>query len=168
MTTYFFIGLLLILFLFCLIKNLPAYSYFTDGAKEGINICVSSFPYLVAIFIAVELFRVSGLSTLFANIMSPILSFFNVPPQLGELIIIKPFSGSGSTAILNDCIETYGPNSYIAKCAATIMNTSETLFYITAVYFGQVGPKKLAYTVLVCLFSSFVGAIVACAFCRVF
>ena len=167
MTVYFFVGLLLILFAFCLVKNLPAYTYFTKGAKDAIELCTSTFPYLVAIFVVVELFRASGLSAMLAVVLAPVLSAFGIPPCLGELLIIKPFSGSGSTALLADCIKTYGANSYIAKCASVLMSTSETLFYITAVYFSTVGPKKLKYAVPVALFSSFVGAVVACALCRV-
>ena len=167
MTIYIFIGLLVVLFAFCLVKNLPAYTYFTKGAQEAVDICVSTFPFLVAIFIVVELFRVSGLSAMFADAISPILSFFGVPKELAELIIIKPFSGSGSTAILADCIKTYGADSYISRCACVLMSTSETLFYITAVYFGSVKQKKLAYAIPVSLIASFVGAIVACLLCRV-
>ena len=167
MTIYIFTGSLLLLFLFCLIKNLPAYTYFTTGAKEAINICTNTFPSLVAIFIVVELFRISGLSSTFAKALSPVLSFFGIPNELAELIIIKPFSGSGSIAILDNCIATYGANSYIAKCASVLMSTSETLFYITAVYFGTVGPKKLKFAIPVSLFASFIGTIVACALCRV-
>lgn len=167
MTAYFFVALLTILFIFCIIKNLPAYTYFTQGAKEAINICASTFPYLVAIFIAVELFKISGLSSLLSNLMSPILSFFGIPPELSELLIIKPFSGSGSLALLNECIEKYGANSYIARCASVLMSTSETLFYITAVYFSTVGSKKLKYAIPVSLIASFFGAVIACALCRV-
>ena len=167
MTAYVFVGLLAILFVFCIIKNLPAYSYFTTGAKESIKICTSTFPYLVAIFIAVELFKISGLATLFSCVLAPVLSFFGIPKELSELIIIKPFSGSGSLALLNECIEKYGANSYISKCASVLMSTSETLFYITAVYFSSVGPKKLKFAIPISLFANFVGAIVACALCRI-
>ena len=167
MTVYVFVGLLLFLFVFCIIKNLPAYSYFTEGAKDAIDICVGTFPFLVAIFIVVELFSASGLAAVLANFVSPALYFFGIPPELSELLIIKPFSGSGSLAVLSNCISTYGANSYIAKCASVLMSTSETLFYISAVYFGTVGPKKLRYAIPVSLFASFVGAIVACALCRV-
>lgn len=167
MSAYFFVAILLILFVFCLIKNLPAYSYFTEGAKEAIDLAVGTFPYLVAIFVAVELFRVSGLSSFFSKSLAPVLSFFGIPKELAELVIIKPFSGSGSLAILDNCISTYGPDSYVSKCACVVMNTSETLFYITAVYFGKVGAKKLRFAIPVALFANFVGAVCACAICRV-
>jgi len=167
MTSYLFVGLLLLLFVFCIIKNLPAYSYFADGAKDALELCTNTFPYLVAIFVAVELFKSSGLSEILANALSPFLSFVGIPPELSELLIIKPFSGSGSLALLSSCIQKYGANSYIARCASVLMSTSETLFYITAVYFGTVGTKKLKYAIPVSLFASFVGAIVACALCRI-
>ena len=167
MTVYIFIGLLFVMFVFCLIKNLPAYSYFASGAKDAIDLCVSTFPYLVAIYIAVELFSVSGLSAVFALAISPVLSVFGVPQELAELLIIKPFSGSGSLAILSDCISHYGADSYVARCASVLMSTSETLFYITAVYFGTVGTKKLKAAIPVALLSSFVGAVCACALCRI-
>lgn len=167
MTIYVFIGLLVFLFVLCLIKNLPAYDYFTKGAKDAIDICVGSFPYLVAIFVLVELFRASGLSKLFSEAFAPVVGFFGIPKELTELLIIKPFSGSGSMALLADCISTYGADSYIARCASVLMSTSETLFYITAVYFGTVGAKKLKFAIPISIFSGFVGAVVGCLLCRI-
>ena len=167
MTAYFFVGLLLILFVFCLIKNLPAYSFFSQGAKDAIELCTNTFPYLVAIFVVVELFKASGLAAFFATICSPVLSCVGIPNELAELLIIKPFSGSGSLALVSECIAKYGANSYIARCASVLMSTSETLFYITAVYFGTVGPKKLKLAIPISLLASFIGAIIACNLCRI-
>lgn len=162
MTMYIFIGLLIILFIVCLIRNIPAYTHFTKGAKEALDVVARVFPFLVAIFVAVELFRVSGLSSMMASAISPVLSFVGIPPQLAELMILRPFSGSGSVALMTDVIAAHGTNSYITRCAAIMMSTSETLFYVTAVYFSTVKTKKLGYAIPIALLTSFLGAIIAC------
>lgn len=167
MSMYFFVGLILVLFIFCLIKNLPAYTYFSKGAKEAIDICVNSFPFLVSIFIFIEMLYISGLSSAVGNFLSPFFGIFGIPSELSELVLLRPFTGSGSIAILDKICTDFGADSYIARSAAVMVSSSDTLFYITAIYFGTVKAKKLSYTIPVALFACFVSSVLSCLFCKI-
>ncbi|MDD4833027.1 MAG: spore maturation protein, partial [Clostridia bacterium] len=90
-----------------------------------------------------------------------------VPAELSELIILRPFTGSGSIAILNDIYAQYGVDSYVGRCASVIMGVSETVFYIAGVYFAKTEIKKLGCAIPVALVCSFIGCILACLFCRI-
>ena len=158
---------LILLFLFCLIKNINAYDGFIQGGKQAITLCTNTFPYLVAIFVAVELFKLSGLSVHISNFVSPIFTFLGIPSELVEFLIVRPFTGSGSIALFSEIITRHGVDSFITKCAAVIMSCSETVFYIIAVYFSTIKIKKLRPTIFLALLSCFIGSIIACAICRI-
>lgn len=158
---------LIVLFLFSFIKNINAYDGFIQGGKQSVTLCVNTFPYLVAIFVAVELFKLSGLSVYISTLMSPVFTFLGIPSELVEFLVIRPFTGSGSLALFSDIIATYGVDSFIVKCTAVIMSCSETVFYIVAVYFSTVKIKKLRPTIFLALLSCFIGSIIACAVCRI-
>lgn len=158
--------ILIILFIYCFVKNVNAYDHFISGARGAVDLCVNTFPYLVAIFIAVELFNLSGLSSLISSFMSPVFQFLGIPSELVEFLIIRPFSGSGSFAMLSDLYSRYGVDSYVARCASVIVSCTDTVFYIIAVYFSTVKIKKLKGTVLLALISCFIGSLFACLICR--
>lgn len=158
---------ILILCVVCLIKNINAYSCFVSGASEAVDLCIKTFPLLVAIFCAVELFKISGLSDLFARILSPAFTIFGIPKELVNFLTLRPFTGSGSVAMLSDLFATYGPDSYVARCASVIMSCSETVFYINALYFSQTKVKKLGVTIPIALISCFIGSIIACLICKI-
>lgn len=167
MSNYIIPLFLIVLFLYCFIKNINAYNGFIDGGKQAVNLCVSTFPYLVAIFVAVELFKLSGLSVHVSNLVSPLFTFLGIPSELVEFLIVRPFTGSGSIALFSDIISTYGVDSFVTKCTAVIMSCSETVFYIIAVYFSTVKIKKLRPTIFLALLSCFIGSIIACTVCRI-
>lgn len=160
--------ILLLLFLYCIIRNIPAYDHFVKGCSNAISLVISIFPFLVAIFLFVELMNVSGISVLLANFCSPALEFFGIPKELSELIILRPFSGNGSLAIVRDIYAKYGVDSYVGHCASVVLGSSDTVFYVVAVYFSTTKIKRLLYTVPICLIASFVGSVVACLLCRIF
>ncbi len=151
-----------------LIKKINAYDCFVQGAKQATTLCINTFPYLVAIFAVVELLAVSGISAWLTQFCSPVFQFFGIPKELVEFLILRPFTGSGSIGMLSNLFSLYGPDSYISKCACVIMSCSETTFYVVAVYFSTTNIKKLRYTIPVCLVSAFIGAVIACAMCRIF
>ena len=124
---------IILLVFYSAIKRKNAYSSFVFGAKSSFDLVLTSFPYIVAIFIAIELFTVSGLSTILGNVLAPIFGVLGIPNELIELVLIKPFSGSGSLAILSDIYTKYGVDSYLARSASAIYGSSETVFYIGAV-----------------------------------
>lgn len=166
MSAYILPILFLIVFVIAMIKKVPIYDSFIEGIKESLRLVISIFPYICAIFIAIELFRISGLSALFTRAVAPVLSAVGIPPELAELLIIRPMSGNGSIAILKNIFTTYGADSYIARCASVIVGCSETIFYVSAVYFSTSKIRKLRYAIPVSLISCLLGAIISCLICR--
>lgn len=158
---------IIFLLLYASFKNLNTYNIFVNGAKGAINLVLDIFPYIATILISVALFRVSGLADLLAHLVSPIFNFLGIPTEVAELVLLRPFTGSGSFAILNDILKTYGSDSYVARCACVIMGSSETVFYVAAVYFSGTKVKKLLYAIPCALFASLFAAVFSCLLCRV-
>lgn len=167
MSVYILPIIFIAIFIYCLFKKINTYDTFVNGAKGAIKLVVSIFPYIATIMIAVALLRASGITYYISYALSPVFSFLGIPSELCELIILRPFTGSGSYALLNDVLLTYGADSYISRCACVILGCSETIFYVTTVYMSQTKVKKLLYAIPVALIASFIGAIVACLLCRV-
>ncbi len=139
---------------------------FVEGAKGSFDLVLTSFPYIVAIFVAIEIFNTSGLSVIFADFVSPVFEFFGIPKELSQLVILKNFSGCGSLAILEDIFATYGVDSYMARAGACIAGSSEAIFYVSAVFFSKTNVSKLRYAIPVGVLGNFVAAIVACFVCK--
>ncbi len=158
--------LFLALFLYAAVRRVKLYDAFTEGVKGAIPLAVSLFPYLAAVLILSELFERSGLSSVLTNALSPALKFFGIPPEIGKLLLIKPFSGSGSTALLSELFEKYGADSYIARCGAVCYGSSETVFYISAVYFAGTKRKNLTKPIVISLASNMLSAILGCLLCK--
>ncbi len=159
-------ALFLLLFGYALFRRVRLYDCFTDGIKEAVPLILSVFPYLAAILMLSELFERSGLSSQLTALLAPLFRALGVPPEIGKLVLMKPFSGSGATALLSEILNTYGADSYIGRCACACYGSSETVFYISAVYFAA-APKKPILPVAVSLVSGFLGTILACLLCRV-
>ena len=148
------------------LKRVNVYSSFLSGAKESIPLAINLFPYVAAVFITIDLMRASGFIELISTCLSPVLVPLGVPSELLPLIVIKPFSGGGSLAVLNDIYAQYGVDSYIGRCAGVIMGSSETVFYISAVYFASSKVKNLVRPILIGLITTYVSVILACFLCR--
>lgn len=166
MSIYIIPIILIILFIYCFVKNVNAYNHFISGARGAIDLCISTFPYLVAIFILVELFKVSGLNAQIAKLVEPFFNLLGIPTELVDFMVIRPFSGSGSMAMLRELYATYGADSYIAHCASVIVSATDTVFYIVAVYFSTIKVKKLKATIPLALLSCFIGSLIACFICK--
>jgi len=160
--------LLILLFIYCFVKKIPAYDHFSKGARSAVDLVISIFPYLVAIFIFVEIMKISGVSNFLISTLTPVLSFLGIPPELAELVILRPFSGSGSLGLLKDIYLTYGVDSYISKCASTIVGASDTLFYVISIYFSTIKINRFRYLLPVALVACFLGSVSACFFVRIF
>ena len=158
---------LIFLLLYASYKNLNTYNIFVNGAKGAIDLVVSIFPYIVAIMVSVALMRVSGLMDLLTSLVAPVFNFLGIPPEVAELVLLRPFTGSGSFALLNDIFVKYGADSYISRCAAVIAGSSETVFYVSTIYFSGTKVKKLLYAIPCALIASFAAAILSCLLCRV-
>lgn len=165
------IYLIPVLFLFILIysafKKVKPYDAFTNGAKGAIPFATSIFPYLVSIFVLTEIFEISGISNFLTTVLSPVFNFLGIPSQLTKLVLIKPFSGSGSLALVSEIFSTYGVDSYLARCACVIYGSSETVFYVAAVYFAGAKTKKLFVPIIISLFASFCSCVFACFICQI-
>ncbi|MBE7061739.1 MAG: spore maturation protein [Clostridiales bacterium] len=167
MSKYLIPILFFLIFVYALIKRVKPYDAFTLGAKEAIPFAMSVFPYLVSIFVLTELFEASGLSAFITKIISPVFSFLGIPKELTKLVLIKPFSGSGSLAVLSDIFTTYGVDSYLARSASVVYGSSETVFYVAAVYFAGAKTKKLTAPIIISLVASFFSCVFACFICRI-
>lgn len=167
MTAYFIPVLFLFIFIYSIFKKVKPYDTFTTGVKDAIPFAVSIFPYLVAIFVLTELFEQSGISTFICKIVSPLFRFLGIPKELTKLVLIKPFSGSGALAMLTEIFNTYGVDSYISRCACVIYGSSETVFYIAAVYFAGAKTKKLLVPIAISLIASFISCVFACFICLI-
>lgn len=143
------------------IKKVRVYDSFVSGAKDGINVTLKIFPYLLAIFVAVKSFQASGAFDFIRNLLSGVFVYVNVPIEVISVAIVKPLSGSASTAVFTDIVKTTGPDSLASRMSAVIMGSAETTFYVLAVYLGAVGIKRTKYLVPVCVIADIVGIIIA-------
>ena len=159
--------LIIFLLVYGLKKKANPYDCFVKGAGQSIDLVISIFPYLVAIFVAVELMKASGLTALFSIILSPIFSLLGIPTELAELILIRPFSGSGSMAILENLYTTYGADSYVSRCASVIIGSSDSIFYIATIYLSQTKVKKLGVAIPIALLATLVGVVLSCLLCKI-
>lgn len=149
-----------------LAKKVPVYEVFTDGAKDGFKIAIKIIPYLVAIIVGISMLRASGAIEMSANLLAPILTKFNVPADTLPLMLVRSLSGSGALGIFSDIANNLGPDSYATKLAAVMLGSSETTFYVLAVYFGAVGITKIRYALIVGLLADLIGIIAAISVCN--
>jgi len=147
-------------------RRIPVYAEFIEGAKEGFTIAVRIIPYLVGMLVAIAVFRDSGALNLLKDLLNPILSWFQFPSDLLPMVLIRPLSGSGSTAVLTDLVKQLGPDNILSYTAATIYGSAETTFYVVAVYFGSVGITKTRHAIPAGLFADLVGVIASVLACR--
>jgi len=148
-----------------ILRKVKVYDVFIDGAKEGFGVAVKIIPFLVGILVAIGMFRGSGAMDLLTEALRPLLARTIFPPELVPLAILRTLSGSGSLAITTDLIKTYGADSLIGRTAATMYGSSETTFYVIAVYFGAIGVKKTRHAIPAALFADLVAAIATVAVC---
>ena len=133
--------------LYGMIRKVPVYEEFVEGAKEGFRVAVMIIPYLVAILFAIGMFRASGALDFLIEGLDPVLGLIGVPAEVLPMMIVRPLTGSGSVGIVVDLINQYGEDSLIVKIAATMFGSTETTFYVIAVYFGAVNIKKTRHAV---------------------
>jgi spore maturation protein B len=133
--------------LYGLIKKVPVYEEFVEGAKEGFGVAVMIIPYLIAILFAIGMFRASGALDFLIEGLRPVLGLIGIPPEVIPMAIVRPLTGSGSAAIVVDMINQFGEDSILVKMAATMFGSTETTFYVIAVYFGAVNVKKTRHAV---------------------
>ncbi len=159
--------LFLVSFLFALFRKVKVYDSFTEGVKGAIPLILSIFPYIAAVTMLTKLLDVSGLSDKIAAWISPFFEGLGIPGEIAPLVFMKPLSGSGSIAVLTDILEKYGVDSYAARCACVAYGSSETIFYIGAVYFAGLKRKKLTLALVIAVFSYLLSVVLCCFLCRI-
>ncbi len=158
--------LFLLSFIFALAKKVPLYDSFTEGVKGAIPLVLSIFPYIASVTMLTLLLEVSGMERKIIEWLTPTFSFFGVPAEIAPLLFVKPLSGSGAIAVLSDVLTKYGVDSYIARCACVAYGSSETIFYIGAVYFAGLKRKKLTLALAIAVFSYLASVMLCCFLCR--
>ena len=142
--------------LFGYFRGVKVYEALTDGAKEGLNVAVRILPFLVAIFVAIGMFRESGALDLFVKLVSPLTSRIGFPPEALPVAFLRPLSGTGSFAVMSEIIN-HAPNSFASFLVSTLQGSTETTFYVLAVYFGSVGIRKTRYALTAGLIADAMG-----------
>lgn len=148
------------------LKKVPVYETFVEGAKEGFNIGVKIIPFLVAMLVAIGMFRASGALDVFTSLLSPVTNLIGMPSEVIPMALMRPLSGSGSIGVMTDIMKTYGPDSLIGFIASTMFGSTETTFYVIAVYFGAVNIRKTRYALTAGLIADAAGLIAAVYICR--
>src|SRR6185503_10958464 len=148
-----------------IVRKVKVYDVFIEGAKEGFDVAVKIIPFLVGILVAIGMFRGSGAMDLLMSALRPLVASTGFPAELVPLAILRSLTGSGSLGFTTDLIKTYGPDSVIARMAATLYGSSETTFYVLAVYFGAVGIRRTRHAVPAALIGDIVAAIAAVVVC---
>lgn len=136
-------------------KNI--YDIFIKGAKNGVKIVIKLFPTLLAIFLAINMLRNSGLVDFIINLVKPILNILNIPVEIMPLALLRPISGTASMAVATDIIKASGVDSKIGLIAATIMGATETTFYTIALYTSSIKVKKIRFALVASLIADVVG-----------
>ncbi len=152
--------------LYATLRSVKVYEDFVDGAKEGFDVAIRIIPYLVAILVAVGMFRVAGGIDLLSRALGPAMLAIGFPPDLLPLALMRPLSGSGALGVFTELVKNVGPDTLIARTAGTVYGSTETTFYVLAVYFGSVGIKRTRYALLAGLTADFVGVVASLVICR--
>lgn len=136
-----------IIVLFGFFKNVDVFDAFLAGAKEGIQASFRILPTLIGLIVAVSMVRASGLLELVCTLAEPLTRAVGISPEIAPLALLRPISGSGSSAYTLSILQQFGPDSETGKIASVLASSTETTFYAVAVYFGACQYKKLRYTV---------------------
>lgn len=150
-------ALLIIMLAYSLKKGVGVYEAFVRGAAEALPLIVKILPYMASMMIALNIFRDSGVLEFIIDMSAPVLELVAIPKELAPLIILRPFSGSATMALLNDLFVSAGPDSFASFAGAVTIGSTETIFYTIALYFGSVGVKKTRHAIPVALLSGVTG-----------
>jgi spore maturation protein SpmA len=157
--------LMLAIVLYGWCRDIDVYGSIVEGAKEGFQVAIRITPYLVAILVAIGMFRGSGAFDALVALIAPVTSAIGFPAEALPMALIRPLSGSGALAVMTETMQKYGPDSFVGYLVSTIQGSFETTFYVLAVYGGTVGMRRTRHIVPVCLLSDLagiVGATLAC------
>jgi spore maturation protein B len=152
--------------LYAAFKKINVFESFIVGAKQGFDTSISIIPYLVAMIVAIGMLRASGFFELLNHLLSPLLELIGMPSEVVPLALIRPFSGSASIGVMAELTHQHGGDSIISKIAATMIGSTETTFYVIAVYFGSIGISRTRHAIPVGLLADLSGVIASVLICR--
>ena len=161
-------ALMAAILLFGFSRRVPVYESFIKGAREGFDIAVAIIPFLVAILVAVAMFRASGALDALTAALDPATSLIGFPAEALPMALIRPLSGSGAFGVMTATMETYGPDSFAGYLVSVMNGSTETTFYVLALYFGSVKVRAARHTVAACLCADAAGVLAALFWTRVF
>ncbi|MGM0501904.1 MAG: spore maturation protein [Bacillota bacterium] len=159
-------GIIFFIIVVSFYKQINVYDVFTTGAMEGFSVALKILPCLIAMLMAINIFRNSGALNILLNLISKPLKQIGVPAEIIPLGLIRPLSGTGSLAIVADIINKYGADSFIGKVASTIQGSTETTFYVATIYFGAVKIKNTRHAILAGLLADLAGFFAAIFICQ--
>jgi spore maturation protein B len=152
--------------IYAALRGLAVHEQFVTGAKEGFETAVRIIPYLVAMLVAIGCLRGAGGIEGFTRWLEPLLNSVGYPAELVPMTLLRPLTGSGTLAAFTDLVKTHGADSLMARMGGTLFGSTETTFYVIAVYFGSIGIRRTRHAVLAGLAADAAGAIAAVAICR--
>lgn len=141
------------------LKKVPIYNTFVEGAKGGFGTAIRLIPHLIAMMVAVQVFRASGALNFLLQLLSPILHVLHIPPEVAPLGLLRPVSGQGALAFMIDIFKQHGPDSWLGQLASTMQASTDTTLYIITVYFGSVGIQNFRYSLKVGLLADLASVI---------
>ncbi|WP_066640004.1 spore maturation protein [Desulfolucanica intricata] len=139
---------LLVVPLIAFIRGVKVFETFVEGAEQGFATAIKIIPFLVAMLVAISVFRASGAMDIMVSCFSPVLNIIGFPTEILPHAIMRPLSGGAALGIATDTIKTYGPDSFIGRLVSTMQGSSDTTFYVLTLYFGSVGIKKYRYAII--------------------
>lgn len=157
--------LLLVIPVLGFIRKVPVYEAFVEGAEEGFTTAIKIIPFLVGMMVAISVFRASGAMEYLGQVISPLTNLIGAPSEILPLAIMRPLSGSAVLGLAAELMKSYGPDSFIGRCASVMQGTTDTTFFILTIYFGSVGIKRYRYSIITGLsadISGFLAAIYIC------
>jgi len=140
-------------------KKVPTYETFVEGGKEGIKMAFNLLPFLVGMIVSISILRSSGALEAMIGIISPLLAYVGIPPDIVPLALVRPISGTAALGMTTELIDTHGPDSFIGRLASTMQGSTDTTLYILTVYFGAVGIRKMGDALKVGLLADLAGII---------
>ena len=148
------------------VKKVRVYEVFCEGAKDGFLTSIRIIPFLVAMLVAIGIFRSSGAIDIMIKYLNPILEYIGMPAELLPMAIMRPLSVGGATGIMNELFQIYGPDSLVGKMSSVMMGSTETTFYVIAVYFGAVSIRKTRHAVVAGLLADIAGVLASIWICN--
>jgi spore maturation protein B len=153
--------IILLIPLYGMSKKVKVYESFTEGAKEGFTTAIRIIPFLTAMLVSIGIFRASGAMDYLAKFVAPVTNLIGMPSEVLPMAIMRPLSGGGARGIMNSLFTEYGPDSLIGRMASVMQGSTDTTFYVLAVYFGSVGIKNVRHSLPAGLLADLAGLLTA-------